>query len=154
MCWFSSYFRQGNGRNFCGSCGSFCENYRLGQLSGGHLSRVQMSRQYSSREIIRGGNNRGRGVQSPRGQLSRGQFYSGAIVRAAVIQGAVFLGGNFPDTASRDLLSFTSFIYKEKCGIFTKWESVKEALSANRFFEKILEVEALFWTTFWTFACY
>ena len=36
------------------------------------------------------------------------------------------------------------------CGTFTKWESVKETRSANRFFEKIQEVEALFWT----FACY
>ena len=82
MCWFSSYFWQGNGRNFCGSCGSFCENYRLGQLSGGQLSRVQMSRQYSSREIIRGGS---AGEQSSREQLSRGKFSAGAI----------FLGGNY-----------------------------------------------------------
>ena len=43
------------------------------------------------------------------------------------------------------LVSFISTIYKGKCGTFTKWESVKETLSANRFFEKIWEVEALFW---------
>ena len=33
--------------------------------------------------------------------------------------------------ASRELLSFRNYIYKEKCGTFTKWEIVKETLSAN-----------------------
>ena len=36
--------------------------------------------------------------------------------------------------ASRELLSFNNFIYKENCGTFRKWQSVKETLSANDFF--------------------
>ena len=36
--------------------------------------------------------------------------------------------------ASRELLSFKNSICKEKCATFTKWESVKETLSANNFF--------------------
>ena len=36
--------------------------------------------------------------------------------------------------ASRELLSFNNFIYKENCGTFRKWQSVKEALSAYDFF--------------------
>ena len=47
---------------------------------------------------------------------------------------------------SRELLSFKSSIYKEKCGTVTKRDSVRETLSVNIYFEKILEVEALFWT--------
>ena len=42
--------------------------------------------------------------------------------------------------ASRELLNFINSIYREKCGTFTKWEALKEKLSAfllNIFFEKI-----------------
>ena len=100
MCWFSSYFRQGNGRNFCGSCGSFCENYRLGQLSGANVQAIFLERNYPGGEIIGGGgcNHPGgncpgdnftqgklSGEQSSREQLSRGKFSAGAI----------FLGGNY-----------------------------------------------------------
>ena len=35
--------------------------------------------------------------------------------------------------AFRELSSFKNSIYKRKCGTFTKWESVKETLSANHF---------------------
>ena len=38
--------------------------------------------------------------------------------------------------ASRDLLSFKNSVYKEKCGTFTKWESVKETPSPNNFLRK------------------
>ena len=36
-----------------------------------------------------------------------------------------------------ELLGFKNFIFKEKFGTFTNWESIKEALSPNIFFEKI-----------------
>ena len=39
--------------------------------------------------------------------------------------------------ASRELLSFKNSIYNEKCGTFTKRESVKKELSAKNLFEKI-----------------
>ena len=44
---------------------------------------------------------------------------------------------------SRELLSFKKFIYKEKYGTFTKWDSVNETLSANLlFFDKNLRTRS------------
>ena len=45
--------------------------------------------------------------------------------------------------ASRELLRFKNFIYKEKCGTFTKRESVKETPSANGFFSENLTFQSI-----------